>query len=127
MAAFVFLQHVQILRVQDEADRMLLDMMEGSELPRAAMMDLKWTPACIHATSTIAQALLHSRSPFSRFSGPMMNSQSALVIKDRIPQTVSLLASRLTCLEVSRNWQSSQRLLEKLTVLDSCTSTIVKL
>lgn len=127
MAAFVSLQHVQILRVQDEADRMLLDMMEGSELPRAAMLDLKWTPACIHATSTIAQALLHSRSPFSRFSGPMMNSQSALVIKDRIPQTVSLLASRLTCLEVSRNWQSSQRLLGKLTVLDSCTSTIVKL
>lgn len=127
MAAFVSLQHVQILRLQDEADRMLLDMMEGSELPRPAMLDLKWTPACIHATSTIAQALLHSRSPFSRFSGPMMNSQSALVIKDRIPQTVSLLASRLTCLEVSRNWGSSQRLLEKLMVLNSCISTIVKL
>lgn len=106
MTAFVSLQHVQILRVQDEADRLLLDMMEESELPRAAMLDLKWTPACIHATSTVAQALLHTRSPFSRFSGPMMNSQSALVIKDRIPQTVSLLASRLACLEVSCTWES---------------------
>ncbi|KAL8897256.1 MAG: hypothetical protein Q9207_007304 [Kuettlingeria erythrocarpa] len=100
MAAFVSLQHVQILRLQDEADRMLLEALQESELPQASMIDLRWTPACVHATSTVAQALLHARSPFSRFSGPMMNSQSALVIKDRIPQTVSLLASRLTCLEL---------------------------
>ncbi|KAL8900925.1 MAG: hypothetical protein Q9192_000807 [Flavoplaca navasiana] len=112
MTAFVSLQHVQILRVQDEADRLLLDMMEESELPRAAMLDLKWTPACIHATSTIAQALLHTRSPFSRFSGPMMNSQSALVIKDRIPQTVPLLASRLACLEL--HFDDSEALNERM-------------
>lgn len=100
MAAFVSLQHVQILRLQDEADRMLLEALQKSGLPQASMIDLRWTPACVHATSTVAQALLHARSPFSRFSGPMMNSQSALVIKDRIPQTVTLLASRLTCLEL---------------------------
>lgn len=100
MAAFVSLQHVQILRLQDEADRMLFEALQDSELPQASMVDLKWTPACIHATSTVAQALLHASSPFSRFSGPMMNSQSALVIKDRIPHTVPLLASRLTCLEL---------------------------
>ncbi|KAL8967247.1 MAG: hypothetical protein Q9197_005533 [Variospora fuerteventurae] len=100
MAAFVSLQHVQILRLQDEADRMLLEALQESHLPQASTVDLKWTPACVHATSTVAQALLHARSPFSRFSGPMMNSQSALVIKDRIPHTVTLLASRLTCLEL---------------------------
>ena len=125
MAAFVSLQHVQILRLQDEADRMLLDLMEESQIPRAAMLDLKWTPACIHATGTIAQALLQTRSPFSRFSGPMMNSQSALVIKDRIPRTVPLLASRLTCLEVSRD-VGFQGAIWKLTVFDSCILTIVK-
>ncbi|KAL8767297.1 MAG: hypothetical protein Q9209_006135 [Squamulea sp. 1 TL-2023] len=112
MAAFISLQHVQILRLQDEADRMLLDLMEESDMPRAAMLDLKWTPACIHATSTIAQALLQTRSPFSRFSGPMMNSQSALVIKDRIPQTVPLLASRLTCLEL--HFDDSEALNERM-------------
>ncbi|KAI4250134.1 MAG: hypothetical protein L6R40_000306 [Gallowayella cf. fulva] len=112
MTAFVSLQHVQILRLQDEADRILLDMMEEQEISRAAMLDLKWTPACIHATSTIAQALLHTRSPFSRFSGPMMNSQSALVIKDRIPPTVSLLASRLTCLEL--HFDDSEALNERM-------------
>ncbi|CAO1596315.1 MAG: hypothetical protein LQ349_004764 [Xanthoria aureola] len=122
MAAFVSLQHVQILRLQDEADRMLLDMMEGSELPRPAMLDLKWTPACIHATSTIAQALLHSRSPFSRFSGPMMNSQSALVIKDRIPQTVSLLASRLTCLEL--HFDDSEALNERMRAASELFKTV---
>ena len=100
MAAFVSLQHVQILRLQDEADRMLLEAIQESGQYHTSLVDLKWTPACTHATSTIAQALLHARSPFSRFSGPMMNSQSALVIKDRIPQMVPLLASRLTCLEL---------------------------
>ncbi|KAL8826066.1 MAG: hypothetical protein Q9170_007550 [Blastenia crenularia] len=100
MAAFVSLQHVQILRLQDEADRMLLEALQESDLQQTSMVDLKWTPACIHATTTIAQALLDTRSPFSRFSGPMMNSQSALVIKDRIPQIVPLLAARLTCLEL---------------------------
>ncbi|KAL9026440.1 MAG: hypothetical protein Q9196_004895 [Gyalolechia fulgens] len=100
MAAFVSLQHVQILRLQDEADRMLLEALQESDLQQASMVDLKWAPACTHAATTIAEALLHARSPFSRFSGPMMNSQSALAMKDRIPQTVPLLASRLTCLEL---------------------------
>ncbi|KAL9599111.1 MAG: hypothetical protein Q9219_004069 [cf. Caloplaca sp. 3 TL-2023] len=100
MSAFESLQHVQILRLQDEADRMLLEALDESELQQASMVDLKWTPACTHAASTIAEALLYARSPFSRFSGPMMNSQSALAIQDRIPPTVPLLASRLTCLEL---------------------------
>ncbi|KAL8806650.1 MAG: hypothetical protein Q9182_001178 [Xanthomendoza sp. 2 TL-2023] len=112
MAAFVSLQHVQLLRLQDEGDRILLEMMEASSLTRAAMLDLKWTPACIHATSTIAQALVHTKSPFSRFSGPMMNSQSAMVIKDRIPQMVPELASRLTCLEL--HFDDSEALNERM-------------
>ncbi|KAL8912826.1 MAG: hypothetical protein Q9172_007417 [Xanthocarpia lactea] len=122
MAAFVSLQHVQILRLQDEADRILLDMMEESQIPRATMLDLKWTPACIHATGTIAQALLQTRSPFSRFSGPMMNSQSALVIKDRIPQTVPLLASRLTCLEL--HFDDSEALNERMRAASQLFKTV---
>lgn len=100
MSAFSNLQHVQILRLQDEADRMLLELLQESELPQTETLDLKWTYACTHATSTIAQALLQTGSKFSRFSGPMMNSRSALAIKDRIPRTVSQLASQLTCLEL---------------------------
>lgn len=100
MTAFTSLQHVQILRVQDADDRRFLEIlqkMEGSEVP---LVELKWTPACVHATSTVAEALLCSASPFSRFSGPMMNTQAASAIRKSMPQTVSMLASRLTCLEL---------------------------
>ncbi|KAL8663520.1 MAG: hypothetical protein Q9202_003830 [Teloschistes flavicans] len=100
MSAFENLQHVQILRLQDESDRMLLDFLQESEIPQLESLDLKWTYACRHATSTIAKALIQAKSRFSRFSGPMMNSRSALAIKDRIPRTVPQLASQLTCLEL---------------------------
>ena len=100
MAAFTSLQHVQILRLQDEADRHLLDLLHETEGSDGPLMELKWTPACVHATKTVGEALMFTGSPFSRFSGPMMNTQAALAIRRSIPQTVSFLASRLTCLEL---------------------------
>lgn len=99
MAAFTSLQHVQILRLQDEADRHLLDFLQESE-ESGSLIDLKWTSACVHAIKTVGEALADAKSSFSRFSGPMMNPQSLLLIGDSIPQTVSFLASRLTCLEL---------------------------
>ena len=99
MAAFTSLQHVQILRLQDEADQQLHDFLRGLDRPEASLVELKWTPACIHATKTVGEALMRAQSPFSRFSGPMMNTQSALAIRESMSQTVSL-ASRLTCLEL---------------------------
>ena len=100
MAAFTSLQHVQILRVQDEADRTLLDYLNENEDSASPVVELRWTPACTHATKTIGEALVHGRSPFSRFSGPMMNPQSALMLKDGTPATGLSLAERLTCLEL---------------------------
>ena len=100
MTAFTSLQHVQILRLQDEADRHLIDFLRESGDDDERAVDLRWTPACIHATRTVGESLIYAQSPFSRFSGPMMTPQSALIIKERIPLTVSLLSSRLTCLEL---------------------------
>ena len=100
MFAFTTLQHVQILRLQDESDRLLLDLLQESEADEASTIDLEWTPACFHATKTMGEALMHSQSPFSRFSGPMMNPQSALALQQTIPKTVPVLSSRLTCLEL---------------------------
>ena len=100
MTAFTSLQHVQILRLQDESDRQLLDFLQEGEGDAARAIELRWTPACFHATKTMGEALMHARSPFSRFSGPMMNSQSALAIRQSIPKAVPLLSSRLTCLEL---------------------------
>ena len=100
MAAFRSLQHVQLLRLQDEADRCLIDYLQENEDLATQLVDLRWTPACVHAMKTLSDALLTARSPFSRFSGPMMNAQSALVIHQDVPQRLTDLASCLTGLEL---------------------------
>ena len=101
MLAFKSLQHVQILRLQEEADGYLLDYINEDPEEYTRFVDLKWTPACSHAVRTIGEALEHASSPFSRFSGPMMNIQSALALTDRVvPKAVTFLAERLTCLEL---------------------------
>ena len=155
MQAFRSLQHVQILRLQDEADRHLLDYLHENDPPDGddepddddggggdpgggggrppsplELVDLRWTPACTRATQTIGLALVAARSPFSRFSGPMMSAQSALVLAATttaaapsssaaplasaspsasslgaappraLPDAVPALAERLTCLEL---------------------------
>ena len=100
MLAFRSLQHVQLLRLQDEADRCLLDYLSENDDSATQLVDLRWTPACVQAIKTIAEALIHARSPFTRFSGPMMNPQSAFVIREEIPQTITSLSERLTCLEL---------------------------
>ena len=100
MAAFTSLQHVQILRLQDESDRRIVELMRGQNIDRSNAVDMKWTPACIHASKTVAQALLHAHSPFNRFSGPMMNAPSILELGKRLPGSVSELGAQLTCLEL---------------------------
>ena len=100
MLAFRSLQHVQILRLQDEADRCLIDYLYESDENRTRLVDLRWTPACYHALRTMCEALEYGRSKFTRFSGPMMNPQSALAVKKNIPRTITFLAEHLTCLEL---------------------------
>lgn len=104
MAAFTKLQHVQILRLTDEADQRLLKLLErdgsGAASSRQPVVDLRWSPACYHATKTIAEALMSTKSSFNKFSGPMMSPQSMLAIQRNNPQTLPLLASGLTCLEL---------------------------
>ena len=104
MTAFTTLQHVQILRLTDEADQRLLKLLEpdGSDAAPSGqpVVDLRWSPACYHATKTVAEALTSTQSSFNKFSGPMMSPQSMLAIQRNIPQTFSLLASGLTCLEL---------------------------
>ena len=104
MIAFQALQQVQILRLTDEADQQLLRLLErdGSHVPSSEqpVVDLRWSPACYHATKTIAEALMSSHSSFHKFSGPMMSPQSMLAIQRNIPQTITSLSSGLTCLEL---------------------------
>lgn len=99
IAAFTSLQHVQILRVQDQEDSMLLSYIRQHDNLNQ-YVELKWTPACSHSTKTIGAALLASGSSFSRFSSPMLSPQSAIVLAGSPPKTFLTLAERLTCLEL---------------------------
>jgi hypothetical protein len=109
LSAFTELQHIQILPVLDDQDRDFFTAMR--EHPQLTQyVELKWPPACAHSTRTIGQALLDSHSPFKRFSSPMLSPQSAIVLAENadhpltlapgISDTLSYLASKLTCLEL---------------------------
>ncbi|KAF2643162.1 hypothetical protein P280DRAFT_245087 [Massarina eburnea CBS 473.64] len=99
ISAFTSLQHVQILRLQDQQDGMLISYIRQHERLNQ-LVELKWAPACSHSTKTIGSALVASGSPCSRFSSPMLSPQSALGAVDDPPPTLHLLAERLTCLEL---------------------------
>ena len=100
MAAFAGLQHVQILRLQDEADRFLLEFLADSEADMRTIVDLQWATACTHAMRTIAEALAEARSPSTRFSAPMLSAQSAVALQSRLKRDFVIQADRLTCLEL---------------------------
>ena len=103
MAAFTSLQHVQILRLQDRDDGMLLTYIGRNPDTARPLVDLKWGPACVHAVKSIGQALLQANSPFTRFSGPQMIPQSALTLTSTSNSNDinTSLAERLTCLELN--------------------------
>ncbi|KAF2840501.1 hypothetical protein M501DRAFT_1010571 [Patellaria atrata CBS 101060] len=99
LSAFTSLQHVQILRVQDQQDGMLLSYIRRHNSLNE-LLEIKWAPACSHSTRTLGAAMLATRSPCSRFSSPMLSPQSALGLSEHQTQFISALAERLTCLEL---------------------------
>ncbi|KAF1958721.1 hypothetical protein CC80DRAFT_17935 [Byssothecium circinans] len=101
ISAFTSLQHVQILRLQDQQDGMLITYIRQHEHDQLnQLVELQWAPACSHSTKTIGGALVASSSPCSRFSSPILSPQSALGALNDPPATLHLLAERLTCLEL---------------------------
>ncbi|PGH11359.1 hypothetical protein AJ80_07150 [Polytolypa hystricis UAMH7299] len=100
MKSFRSLQHVKVLKVQDETERELLQFIERHDNPTDPIVQLDWKPACIHAVQTLSKALLDSNSPISRFSGPQIDPQAAAALTQTPNAKISSLASKLTCLEV---------------------------
>ena len=97
--AFSSLSHIQILRVQDYEDTVLLRYLRHSR-ERTHFAEPLWAPACFHSTKTIGAALLNSRSPCSRFSSPMLSTHSAKDLAASPPENLSVLVRRLTSLEL---------------------------
>ncbi|QIW97252.1 hypothetical protein AMS68_002770 [Peltaster fructicola] len=98
VATFTSLQHVKLLRTQDDEDNALLQFIRQNAETRH-LVHLEWAAACSHASKTIGTALLASKNvPWSRFSSPMLSPQSAEFLNWRRPASLSTLAERLTCL-----------------------------
>ena len=100
MASFTTLQHVKVLRVQDEAERELQTFIERHDNPLDPLVVLSWKSACARVMQTLGTALIESKSTMNRFSGPQMNAQAALSLRHAPQPLVSDLASKLTCLEI---------------------------
>ena len=122
MSTFRSLQHVQILRLQDESDRYLVDYIQEDPDSHSRLVNLKWSAACTHATRTMGDALAVARSSFSRFSGPMMNAESALALRSAVPENLSYFAERLTCLEL--HFEDSLGLEDRMVGLSSISKYI---
>ncbi|KAI2232569.1 hypothetical protein LOZ12_001984 [Ophidiomyces ophidiicola] len=104
VAAFPALQHVKILRVQDELERELLlaaARHDGRPLDGPPLRVLDWTPACRRAMHAVGAALLATGAPrVARFSGPQLSAPAAVALT-RVPLApLAVLAARLTCLEL---------------------------
>lgn len=100
MTAFTTLQHVKVLRVQDEAERNLQSFIERHDNPLDPLVIISWKSACVRAMQTLGTALIASKSPANRFSGPQMNGQASLSLQRTPERLVTDLASKLTCLEL---------------------------
>ena len=111
MRSFTGLQHVQLLRLIEPAEISV----------RGQTVHLEWPPACSHASRTLGEALLSARSPFCRFSGPMMEPHTARIIQEKV---LSLLASKLTCLEL--HFDGGPELADRMLELSSLASTVLR-
>ena len=99
VAKFTSLQHIQLLRIHDDEDNILLSYLRQHDAARAAaVIRLEWTEACTHGSRTIGAALLASNAPCSWFSSPQLSPQSARFLLQHTPNSFATLAARLTCL-----------------------------
>jgi hypothetical protein len=114
--AFKNLQHVQLVKLQDIDDENFENLQEM--YPEVDdWIQLDWVSACVYGTRSIAEALLITGSPCTRFSSPHLNSNSAMILAQNPPglglemaNSLDNLASRLTCLELhfDQDWQFSR-------------------
>lgn len=116
--SFTGLQFVQLLRVTDDEDRAVLSYLQRHEDARHHV-NLDWATACSHASRTIGLALLtSSNDEWSRFSSPMLSPASAQFLRVTRPESLSILAERLTCLTL--HFDDGENLDTKMRDLSEC-------
>ncbi|KAH2396600.1 hypothetical protein KXW92_004811 [Aspergillus fumigatus] len=99
IASFSGLQQVKLLRLQDEADELLMGHNQRGSMERSAM--LEWEPACTRAVTNLAISLLESNCTSIRFVGPQMSSDSMIKLLQTPPMIFSALGARLLSLDIT--------------------------
>ncbi|GFF65702.1 hypothetical protein IFM47457_01127 [Aspergillus lentulus] len=99
IASFSGLQQVKLLRLQDEADEILMGHTQGRPMERSTI--LEWEPACTRAVTNLAISLLESSCNSIRFVGPQMSSDSMIRLLQTPPMMFSALGERLLSLDIT--------------------------
>jgi hypothetical protein len=101
IASFEKLQHIRVLRVEDRLDVAFLNYLNTHRDIAGEDVELQWGPVSLRAAGTLGRAVLTRKSPASRWSFPLVDTQSAISlmnISSRIG--LSSIAASLECLSL---------------------------
>ncbi|KAJ5731342.1 uncharacterized protein N7483_005850 [Penicillium malachiteum] len=106
IAAFSALQEIKLLRLQDEADEHLLDLVHenyirGTETMDSSRIWFDWESACSRAVTNLGIALLNSQCSAIRFIGPHISPEATLQLLRAPSTTLAAMGNRLTSLDIN--------------------------
>ncbi|KAJ5708352.1 hypothetical protein N7488_008153 [Penicillium malachiteum] len=106
IAAFSSLKEIKLLRLQDEADEHLLDLIQensrrGTETIDSSRIWFDWESACSRAVTNLGIALLNSQRSEIRFIGPQISPEATLQLLRAPSTTLAAMGNRLTSLDIN--------------------------
>ncbi|KAJ5788488.1 hypothetical protein N7457_003478 [Penicillium paradoxum] len=103
IASFSALQEIKLLRLQDEADERLIDLVRDHSLGNgnAPTMRFDWETACSRAITNLSIALLASKCSSIRFTGPQISPEATLQLLRAPSATLADMGARLTSLDIN--------------------------
>ncbi|EAW10322.1 F-box domain protein [Aspergillus clavatus NRRL 1] len=99
IASFSTLQQIKLLRLQDEADEILVQHIRRRA--RAEPVSLEWEPACTRAVTSLSISLLESNCDTIRFVGPQISPHASIRLLQTPATVLSALGARLVSLDVT--------------------------
>lgn len=101
IASFEKLQHIRVLRVEDRLDVAFLNYLNNHRDIAGEHIELQWGPVSLRAAGALGRAVLRRNSPASRWSFPLVDTQSAITLMNNGPHMgLSSIAASLECLSL---------------------------
>jgi hypothetical protein len=101
IASFEKLQHIRVLRMMDQLDAAFLNYLNNHRDVAEQHVELQWGPVSLRAAGTLGRAVLRRNSPASRWSFPLVDTQSAITLMNSSPRMgLSSIAASLECLSL---------------------------